>query len=60
MVTSLCMAIAPAFITSMFAFSIKSQILQGNLVWVVMFVVAATGFVHSLTLSEPEKSWQES
>ncbi len=59
MVSSLCLAIAPAFITSLFAFSIKSQVANGSLVWFVMLAIASVGTLHSLTLKEPSHDWRE-
>lgn len=59
MMSSLCLGIAPAFITSLFAFSIKSQIASGNLVWIIMFGFASVGTLQALTLKEPSHDWRE-
>ena len=53
------MAVAPAFITSLFAFSISSDIAGGNLVWISMFAIASFAAIHSLTLKEPVHDWRE-
>ncbi|KLO14776.1 MFS general substrate transporter [Schizopora paradoxa] len=59
MMSSLCLGIAPAFITSLFAFSVKSQIANGNLVWIVTFGFASLGTLQVLTLKEPTHDWRE-
>lgn len=58
MVLNLTMALAPVSVTSLFAFSIESQILGGNLVYVVMLVLSMVGAVHSLALREPKLAEQ--
>ena len=35
-------AIAPAFVTSTYAFSISSNILNGNLIWIILLVISAS------------------
>lgn len=35
--------IAPAFVSTLFAFSIERQVLGGNLVWIVLFLLASIG-----------------
>ena len=59
MVSSLGLGLAPAFITSLFAFTIKSQAANGNLVWLVMFAIASLGTLQSLTLKKPSHDWRE-
>lgn len=54
MVQNLMMAIAPAFVTNLFAFSIESRILGGDLVYVVMLGLGVVGALHSLTLRKPD------
>jgi len=51
-------AIAPAFATSLFAYSIKNDIAGGNLVWIIFFVLTCTASVHSLFLREPTYDWR--
>lgn len=46
------MAIAPALVTSLFAFSIQSPILAGNIVYAVLLIITVAGAVHSFSLSE--------
>jgi len=43
-VSCISRAIAPAFVSSLYAFSIDRQILGGNLVWLVMVVTALLGY----------------
>ncbi|KAF9518497.1 hypothetical protein BS47DRAFT_1388906 [Hydnum rufescens UP504] len=52
-------AIAPAFGTSLFAFSIKSGIANGYLLYIFFFIFTSVGAVHSLTLTEPTTDWRE-
>ncbi|THH11142.1 hypothetical protein EW145_g842 [Phellinidium pouzarii] len=60
MAITLTMALAPAFVTSLFAFSIKNKgILHGNLIWVVLLAFSAAGGIHSLTLKEATHNWRE-
>jgi hypothetical protein len=42
MSTILSQATAPAFSTSLFAYSIKSDLAGGHLVWVVCFIISAS------------------
>ncbi|KAF8511934.1 hypothetical protein JB92DRAFT_350559 [Gautieria morchelliformis] len=51
-------AIAPAFVTSLFAFSIQTGIAGGNLVWTVLFSLTCTAAFHSMTLREPKSGWR--
>ncbi|KAG8943142.1 hypothetical protein FRC03_002645 [Tulasnella sp. 419] len=44
-VSSIARATAPAFVSSLFAISIEKQILGGNLVWLVMVIIAYFGVV---------------
>lgn len=60
MAITLTMALAPAFVTSLFAFSIKNkEILHGNLIWVVLLAISVAGAIHSLTLKEATHDWRE-
>ena len=60
MAFTLPLAIAPAFITSAFAFSIEhEEILHGNLVYVIQLVIGLGGALHSLTLKEATHDWRE-
>ncbi|KAF8507371.1 MFS general substrate transporter [Hysterangium stoloniferum] len=52
-------AIGPACVTSLFAFSIKSGIAGGNLVWIVMFVLTCSAAIHSMTIREPTSNWRK-
>jgi len=60
MATNFPLALAPAFTTSLFAYSIKSDVLGlgGHLIWIVMFSIGLCGFLHSLTLREPTHDWR--
>lgn len=49
---ALMMAIAPALVTSLFAFSIQSPILAGNIVYAILLIITVAGAVHSFSLSE--------
>ncbi|KDQ12903.1 hypothetical protein BOTBODRAFT_404881 [Botryobasidium botryosum FD-172 SS1] len=51
-------AIAPAAATSLFAYSIKSNVAGGNLIWIVFFVYGCLAGIHSLTLREPTTDWR--
>jgi len=51
-------AIAPAAGTSFFAYSVKSGIAGGNLIWVVYFLLGCVVAIHSLTLQEPTSDWR--
>jgi hypothetical protein len=54
------LSISPAIATSSFSLSIQSEILGGNLIWAVMFIVGAAGFVHSMTLTVGNnRDWRE-
>lgn len=44
--------IAPAFVTSLFAFSIKSDVANGNLVWIVLIAICKSR-QHILTFNAP-------
>ena len=59
MATALPMAIAPAMTTSLFAYSIKYEVLGGHLIWVVLFAIGTSGFLFSLTLQEPTHDWRK-
>ncbi|KLO16145.1 MFS general substrate transporter [Schizopora paradoxa] len=52
--TVACVARAgsPAFVSTLFALSKKYNLMQGNMVWVVMFVIAVAGFVSTLYIRE--------
>ncbi|KIJ40955.1 hypothetical protein M422DRAFT_230020 [Sphaerobolus stellatus SS14] len=52
-------AISPAFVTSLFAFSIKSGIAGGHLIWIVLFFITIYGGIQSMTLQEAETSWRD-
>jgi len=41
--SSVARAMGPAFVSSLFAFSVDRQILKGQLVWLVMFIIALAG-----------------
>ncbi|KAI5122775.1 hypothetical protein M0805_000119 [Coniferiporia weirii] len=60
MAATLPMALAPAFVTSLFAFSLKhEEILRGNLTWAVLLAIGVVGTVHSLTIKEATHDWRE-
>ncbi|THH11149.1 hypothetical protein EW145_g841 [Phellinidium pouzarii] len=52
-------AVAPAFVTSMFAYSVSSGILGGNLIWIIMFGVGCVASIHCLILKEPTYDWRK-
>lgn len=54
MVQSLMFAVAPAFATNLFAFTIENHILGGNLMYVMMLCLAVVAMAHSFTLREPD------
>ncbi|KAG8716352.1 hypothetical protein FRC09_015866 [Ceratobasidium sp. 395] len=45
MVASASRAVGPAVATSLFAYSIKNNVLSGNLVWMVLVLLALSGVV---------------
>jgi len=45
-------AVAPASGTSLFAFSVKNNICDGQLIWIVLFLIACSSALHSLTLHD--------
>ena len=49
---ALMMAISPALVTSLFAFSIQSQIFGGNLVYLVLLLIGVIGVVQAFSLKE--------
>lgn len=51
-VQALMMAIAPALVTSLFAFSIQSTFLGGNIVYAVLLAITIAGAIHSFSISE--------
>ncbi|KDQ12901.1 hypothetical protein BOTBODRAFT_34047 [Botryobasidium botryosum FD-172 SS1] len=51
-------AVAPAAATALFAYSIKSDIAGGNLIWIVLFAFGCLTAIHSLTLREPTSDWR--
>ncbi|KAI5122012.1 hypothetical protein M0805_008004 [Coniferiporia weirii] len=55
MVQTFTMALAPAFVTNLFAYSVESQILGGNLIYAVMLAMACLGALHALTIKEAGK-----
>lgn len=60
MAVMLPLAIGPAFITSIFAFSIKHEaILKGNLVYAIQLVISITGAFITLLLKESTHDWRE-
>ncbi|KAG8991134.1 hypothetical protein FRB93_002914 [Tulasnella sp. JGI-2019a] len=50
MAGSMARAIGPAFVSSLFAFSVDRQILGGQFVWLVMFCIAVASYMASRTL----------
>ena len=60
MAITLPTSIAPAFISSVFAFSIEHEyILNRNLVYVIQVAIAFTGAVMTFFLKEPTHDWRE-
>jgi len=49
-VASVAHTVGPAFVSSLYAFSVNRQILGGNLVWLVMCIIAASGYLLSRRL----------
>lgn len=56
---SLAMAFAPAFITTLFAFTVEYNLLRGNLTWVVLFIIGILSFVHTLILKDVSHDWRQ-
>jgi len=56
---SLAMAFAPAFITTLFAFTVEYNLLRGNLTWVVLFIIGTLSFIHTLILKEASHDWRQ-
>lgn len=52
MVYSICWAIAPASMTSLFAYSVEHQVLGGNLSYVIMICVCVSAAFQVLVLRE--------
>lgn len=51
---SLGQALAPAFVTTLFAYSIQSRILGGNLAYSILFLINTFGAFQSFRLKEVE------
>ena len=49
---ALMMAISPVLVTSLFAFSIQSQIFGGYLVYLVLLLIGVIGVVQAFSLKE--------
>lgn len=45
-------AIAPAFISSLFAFSKENAVMGGNFVWIVMIILSCLGFLMSCSVRD--------
>jgi len=52
-------AIAPVFVTSLFAFSVNSGVAGGQLVWIILFIFTCGAAVHSMMLHEPTSDWRK-
>ncbi|KLO06628.1 MFS general substrate transporter [Schizopora paradoxa] len=59
MTISFIQAISPAFITSLFAFSLKTEHFGSNLTWVIMLVLTCIAAIHSLGLEESTHDWRK-
>ncbi|PAV19859.1 MFS general substrate transporter [Pyrrhoderma noxium] len=59
MVIVLPEAISPAFVNSLFAWTISNDVLQGYLTYVVLFGLCFMAAVHSTTLKEVTHDWRE-
>lgn len=59
MTISFIQAIAPAFITSLFAFSLKTGYLGSNLTWIIMLVLTCCAAIHGLVLDESTHDWRK-
>jgi len=59
MTISLVQAVAPAFITSIFAFSLKTEHLGSNLTWIIMLVLTCCAAIHGLVLEESTHDWRK-
>jgi len=59
MAISLPQALAPAFTTSLFAFSINCTFAHGNLVWIIFLFITCSAAIHSLLLKEPTHDWRD-
>lgn len=58
MATLLPQAVAPAFATALFALSIKSEIVGGNMIWLVLLIFTCGGAIQSMSLKEPTSNWR--
>lgn len=52
-------AVAPAVATTIFAFSKSSNVLNGNLIWVVLFAISCGTALHCWTLKESTHDWRK-
>ncbi|KAG8747430.1 hypothetical protein FRC10_001101 [Ceratobasidium sp. 414] len=52
-VMALGQCMAPIITLSIFEFSIKSNVLEGNVIWIFLFVISAVASAHSFTLRAP-------
>ena len=59
MVIVLSEAVAPTAATMIFAFSKSSNVLNGNLIWVVLFAISCGTALHCWTLKEATHDWRK-
>ncbi|KZT54505.1 MFS general substrate transporter [Calocera cornea HHB12733] len=52
MVTAFARAIAPWFVSSLFAYSVESNILGGNLIWIIMSLLSVVAVLQSLKVEK--------
>ncbi|PAV19860.1 MFS general substrate transporter [Pyrrhoderma noxium] len=52
-------AVTPAFVTSTFAWSISTTLLNGNMIYVILFISVCLASIHCLTLKEPTTDWRD-
>lgn len=58
MMISLCLGVAPALTTTLFAFSIETQIARGNLAWIVFFAFTTIAALYTLAVKRPTRNWR--
>ncbi|KAF8585705.1 MFS general substrate transporter [Ramaria rubella] len=59
MTVTFSQAIAPGAASSLFAFSINSGIVGGNLIWIIFFAFTCAAALHSASLKESASDWRD-
>ncbi|KIJ40985.1 hypothetical protein M422DRAFT_780621 [Sphaerobolus stellatus SS14] len=52
-------ALSPAFIAPLFAYSIKSGVASGYIIWIVFLIFSLFAAIHSMTLQELTVNWRD-